>query len=239
MDRETCFRADLHNHSCLSPCGSLDLSPSVLVSIAAKKGIRLLALTDHNCARNLPAFEICCRNAGITPIFGIEITTEEEVDVIALFGDLSPALQLGAEIEALLPPIQNDPDLFGDQVYVNEGEQILGEVENLLTLGAAVSYFDLIPDILSRGGLAVPAHIDRPHNGAVSQLGFLPDIPYSAVEVMHRPPPFECWGNTVITGSDAHYPEHVGRRYFEVYDIKKPDFPNLMQALAENRVYCR
>jgi len=50
--------------------------------------------------------------------------------------------------------------------------------------------------------------------GAISQLGFLPAGPYSAVETVHPLPRRASGGYTVITGSDAHYPEHIGRRPF-------------------------
>jgi len=50
-------RADLHNHSCLSPCGDLFMSPKILAEGAIEAGIELLALSDHNSAMNLPAME--------------------------------------------------------------------------------------------------------------------------------------------------------------------------------------
>ncbi|MCK7480271.1 MAG: PHP domain-containing protein [Candidatus Moduliflexus flocculans] len=58
------LRADLHNHSCLLPCGSLDLSPAVLARRARERGLDLAALTDHNCARNAPAFRDCAATGG-------------------------------------------------------------------------------------------------------------------------------------------------------------------------------
>ena len=67
---------DLHNHSCLSPCGENALLPSILALEASEKGVDILALSDHNSARNLVAFEEAAQIVGITPIFGIEITTD-------------------------------------------------------------------------------------------------------------------------------------------------------------------
>jgi len=48
-------RADLHVHTCLSPCADLEMSPRKIVGEAIKKGIRLLAICDHNSAANVPA----------------------------------------------------------------------------------------------------------------------------------------------------------------------------------------
>lgn len=48
-----------------------------------------------------------------------------------------------------------------------------------------------------------------------SQLGFLPPGPYDAVEAVRPPvPAFLSQGLGVVTGSDAHFPEHIGRRPF-------------------------
>ena len=49
------MRCDLHIHSCLSPCADEDMTPYNLVAMAALKGLDLIALTDHNTARNCPA----------------------------------------------------------------------------------------------------------------------------------------------------------------------------------------
>ena len=58
------YRADFHIHSCLSPCGSLEMSPSAVVERAVQVGLNAIALSDHNCAYNLPAFADCCEAGG-------------------------------------------------------------------------------------------------------------------------------------------------------------------------------
>jgi 3',5'-nucleoside bisphosphate phosphatase len=233
---ENLIRTDLHNHSCLSPCGSLEMSPAVLVRGAAARGIDILALTDHNSTRNLPAFAVCCRRAGITPVFGLEVNTVEEVHVLCLFRELEQAEHFGSIIESTLPDIANVPDIFGDQVIVDPDEQVLGFVDISLFSSSSISFFDLIPMVLNKGGLVIPAHIDRPGNGAVSQLGFLPDLPYSAVEFLSLPPAEEIYGSTVITGSDAHDPASIGRRSFFITGHKEPTFESLSKALRNGEV---
>ncbi len=39
---------DLHLHSCLSPCGSSDMTPNNIVNMAKLMGYNMIALTDHN-----------------------------------------------------------------------------------------------------------------------------------------------------------------------------------------------
>ncbi|MDR2631855.1 MAG: PHP domain-containing protein, partial [Spirochaetaceae bacterium] len=130
--------ADLHNHSCLSPCGSLDLSPRVLAETAAARGVQVLALTDHNTSRNCPAFAFHCRRMGIIPLYGLEVTTQEEIHMVALFASLKAALEFGDYIYSIITPFPNDPEKTGDQVYVDANDNIEGELEYFLPSAADI-----------------------------------------------------------------------------------------------------
>ncbi len=208
--------ADLHNHSCLSPCGSLDLSPRVLASRAAARGVGLLALTDHNSALNCPAFAAACRSEGILPVFGMEATTREEVHILCLFGDLAVALAFSRDAYALLPAFPNDPERLGDQVYVDEDENVEGEVEHYLGAALDLGVDEIGARVAAFGGIVIPAHVDRPAFSMTSQLGFVVKGPWAAVECVRLPPAVPTVGYPLTTSSDAHYPEHVARRPFEL-----------------------
>ncbi|MCQ2284884.1 MAG: PHP domain-containing protein, partial [Bacteroidales bacterium] len=41
------YKADLHIHTVLSPCGALELSPSNIVRRALERGLDMIAITDH------------------------------------------------------------------------------------------------------------------------------------------------------------------------------------------------
>ena len=49
------IRADLHIHSCLSPCGDDRMTPEDLVGLSLLNGLDVIALTDHNSCKNCPA----------------------------------------------------------------------------------------------------------------------------------------------------------------------------------------
>ncbi|MDR0313072.1 MAG: histidinol-phosphatase, partial [Treponema sp.] len=71
------------------------------------------------------------------------------------------------------------------------------------------------------GGIVIPAHVDRLAFSMVSQLGIIVKGPWSALECVRLPPvsnglPLDTMGYPLTTSSDAHYPEHVGRRPFEI-----------------------
>ncbi|MFA7017420.1 MAG: PHP domain-containing protein [Sphaerochaetaceae bacterium] len=229
------FCIDLHNHSCLSPCGSDVMLPSILAMEASDKGIDILALTDHNCARNLGPFAEACEIIGITGVFGIEVNTVEEIHVLALFETLSQALEFGKWVESILPKIKNSPRLFGKQYVCDVAGNYIEEVDIFLYGQANVSFDNLIELIIGQGGLAIPAHIDRPSNSVTANLGFLPRLPYSAVESIIVPPIVETYDYTVIQGSDAHYMEHIGRRRCYI-EAQTGNFAGLKEAFLKNNI---
>ncbi|SIQ51872.1 hypothetical protein SAMN05920897_11030 [Alkalispirochaeta americana] len=230
--------ADLHNHSCLSPCGDLENSPGALCRRAAELGISMLGLTDHNSARNCPAFEETCRREGIIPVFGTETTTREEVHILSLFGSVREALDWGDWVYERLPDFRHDPEKFGDQAVVDADENILDFEERYLIPAIDASIEEIAEETLRRGGLIIPAHIDRTATSIASQLGFLPDQRFSALEVTRLPPPFDTRGHTLICDSDAHFLDDMGKRTFS-FEISPGDsspFAALARVLREGAV---
>lgn len=225
-------RIDFHIHTCLSPCASLEMSPRAIVARAQEVGLDCIAVSDHCCAENLPAFRDACREVGIPCLYGMEITTAEEVHVLSLFDQLQPALDFGEQIYASLQNFPNDSDRFGDQPVVTVDGDIEGFAEKLLIGATEISFFDLVPMVLEAGALCIPAHINRAYYGALAHLGFLPDLPYSAVEVVGSGIPVEAGDWPIVRFSDAHQLDQIGRRFTEV---SLPDFsvPALRNAFSK------
>jgi len=192
------------------------MSPSVLARRARELGIDLVALTDHNSALNAPAFRECARREGFTALYGMEATSAEEVHVLCLFAAVEESLAFSTYIENLLMPLPYDPELLGDQVVVDADENVLDLPQTFLGAALELGYDELCSEADRRGALVIPAHIDRPAYGAIAQLGFLPDGPYAAVEAMRPLPEGSARGYPGVSGSDAHYPEHIGRRPFTI-----------------------
>ena len=199
------------------------MSPRVIAEELSKRDIKIAALTDHNTSLNCPAFKLACEKLGIFPLFGMEAQSLEEVHCLCLFEDLKIAMDFSQEIYELLPNIKNVPEKMGDQVFVNEEDEILGEVEKYLVISIPLSIDEIEKKVHDLGGLFIPAHADRPAFSMFSQLGYIPKGNYDAIEVTRIPPmvqnpltqelePLETYDYPLISDSDAHYEEHIGRR---------------------------
>lgn len=210
------WRCDLHMHSCLSPCGQLEMSPNALAALLAERGIQLAALTDHNAALNTPTFEKACRRHGIVPLSGLEVQSSEECHILCLFADSRTAVDFGDYIYSLLPPVMNRPEKTGDQVWVDENDEILGELDKFLITSCTLAVDEIARLARDRGGLAIPAHVDRPSFSLSSQLGFIPEGPWDALEVITVPPAIDTGPYPLTQSSDAHCLMHVARRSFEL-----------------------
>ncbi len=231
------FACDLHIHTALSPCGSLDMSPRVIVEKAKGAGLQVIAVTDHNMAESAPYVKEAGLNCGLVVLPGMELQTREEIHLIALFDEYETAYSLQNLIYDLLPPVPNDADFYGDQVVVDTGDEIVRFEERLLINSAQISIEDAAGWIKSHGGIAIASHIDSPTFSIISQLGFIPeDIPLDALEVrsVERAgdllPLIMRKGIPFVTFSDAHYPDDIGRRR-TVLDLERPDCENIENAL--------
>ncbi|MDC7125497.1 MAG: PHP domain-containing protein [Spirochaetales bacterium] len=224
------IKADLHIHSCLSPCGSLEMSPASIAKTAMERGMHVAALTDHNTALNCKAFDSCCRDVGIFPVFGLEVTSEEEAHILCLFKTVKQAEKMGEIVYDRLPDIFNIPEKFGDQVYVDENDNILGEVDKYLVSATDIPLEELFDIVKTIGGMFIPAHIDKPVFSIPSQLGFLPQMEYTALETVRIPCPVETGDFTLLQDSDAHYIDDIACR-FNTFEIEALSFTNIKKAI--------
>lgn len=178
---------DLHIHSALSPCADNDMTPNNIAGMAAIKGLSLLALTDHNSAKNCPAFFDACKQQGIVAIAGMELSTAEDIHLVCLFESLDDAMRFDAEIEKHLMPIKNRPEIFGDQIILDSEDEPVATVDTLLISATDLPIEDAVKLARSFGAHVHPAHIDRESNGIVAILGDIPsEYGFSIFELRER-----------------------------------------------------
>jgi len=211
---------DLHIHSALSPCGDDDMTPNNVINMARHvMGLDAIALTDHNCAANIPAFSSAAEKAGLLFVPGIELNTEEEVHLLAYFRDVKSAIDFGDFVYDSLPDIPNNEKFFGRQLIYDENDEITGKKEKLLISALPYSFEECLSYIKDAGGIAVPAHINKSSNSLINNLGFIPESDlFNTIEVSKSVPGGEYPGFKQIHSSDAHYLENISERenFFEM-----------------------
>ncbi len=75
------IRADLHIHSCLSPCGDEEMRPCAIVKKALAMGLDMIAICDHNSAENVAAFMSAGGESGLTVLPGMEVASPPKFDL--------------------------------------------------------------------------------------------------------------------------------------------------------------
>lgn len=232
------YRADLHIHSVLSPCGDLEMSPGNIVARAAEKRLDIIAVTDHNHTGHSCLVRELGAKKGIWVVYGAEITTMEEVHCLTFFDTDEQVHSFQEELERNLVKIPNDEVLLGAQVIVDEQEQIVDEISYSLYPGLKWSIEEAAAVVHSLGGLFIPAHVDRYMNGLYSQLGLFPaDLEADAIELWRHTSPQlaerehpELSAYSMIRNSDAHFIDDIGRAG-NLYLMKNRSFDEFRMAL--------
>jgi PHP family Zn ribbon phosphoesterase len=214
------FKFDLHIHSCLSPCGDLDSSPEMIVKTAKAAGLDGIMLSDHNSSRNCPALAEVCRREAFKCLFGLEVTTAEEVHCLTVFDTLEQAASMTESVYAALPSRVNQPEVFGYQPVVNADNEVEELEWRLLGAPTHLSIREVGLRTHALGGLFIAAHMDRSVFSVTSQLGGLSgDEGFDAVE-LSRHADVSAWkdktlGLPFIRSSDAHYLDGIGAIWTE------------------------
>lgn len=220
----TATRFDLHLHSALSACAENTLSPRQIVARARESKLDMIAVTDHNASAHAALVARLGADCGLVVVPGMEVTSREEVHLLALFADLAGLRAFQDTVDGALPPARNDTGHFGWQLIYDEHDEVVDVDEQLRQIGTELGLDDLVARIHACGGMAVPAHVFRARNSLTSQLGFVnPDGGYDAVEVSlrtwrqrHLQPGQRIADYPVLVGSDTHFLEDIGRCRFQV-----------------------
>lgn len=233
------YRADLHIHTLLSPCGELSMSPARIIETAKRRNLDIIGISDHNTTRQSNLVRTLGEKKGIYVLRGAEVTTREEIHCLVFFEENDSLSRFQELLDDTLPSIQNNPLIFGDQVVVDENENIVYTEERLLTNAIMLSLGELETWVHANDGIFIPAHIDRMKNSIYSQLGFLPqNLKADALEVSKRSSPGqfrinhpETAGYMLITNSDSHYCESIGT-VFNNFHMEGTTFEEIRMALA-------
>ena len=117
-----------------------------------------------------------------------------------------------AFVQSTIPPIQNRPDVYGEQWIMNEEDVVTARFQTLLVTASSIGIDDVAALVGQYGGAAFPAHIDRPSYSVTAALGTIPAVGFMAMEVSARGDVAalttqytEMKGKPLLLSSDAHY----------------------------------
>jgi hypothetical protein len=235
------YRADLHIHTALSPCAAEEMTPPAIVAAALEAGLQLIAVTDHNSAGNTAAVQEAARGSGLTVLAGMEVQTCEDVHLVCLFDTPVTALAWQEEVYHHLPAGTNREEYFGPQVLMDACGRELSRETRLLLGSIDLGVEEVIRRVNGRGGIVLPAHVDRPSYSLVANLGVIPPaLPVPALELgllspaaaRQKFPALAGW--PLVAASDAHYLGDIGRRVTE-YDLEVVTLTTLTRALQQQQ----
>ena len=226
------MRADLHIHTCLSPCSDITMTPEVVKE--RSKRLDILGILDHNTSKNVEPFINVLKDKVIIP--GLEIQSVEDVHVLGFFEKLEDSLKISEILEDHLPKISHDHEKFGYQLYVDKSGKFVGYEDKPLGFPTDLELDEVIDLILKGNGIPVFAHIERKF-GVLYQLGLFPRTPVKIVEVMSEEGYMlaKREGFIVITSSDAHMPDDIGKNIVWI-DCEDRSVRQVLSCILEGRI---
>ena len=225
--------ADLHIHSCLSPCASSDMTPNNIVLMSKLKGLDVIAVCDHNHTGNLKAVSQLALSQGILLLPGLELETSEEIHLLCYFPSLDSIEQLQSELNQYYQYIPNREDIFGPQWILDAQDEPLEKIDFLLTTSTTLDLYQAVALVRDLGGVPVPAHVDRESYSILSNLGTVPaDLSLFTLELSR---------NTTKERFFQQHPEYMERRFItssDAHDLSMILERSFFMDLEERSVAC-
>jgi PHP family Zn ribbon phosphoesterase len=244
MTREAELRAyvaELHVHTVVSPCAAIEMIPPLIVQEALAKGIKLIAITDHNASANVEAVQKAATGTELNVLPGMELQTREEVHLLCLFDTLTQLKAWQTVVDERLPPLENNIEYFGEQFVVDETGDFVRRETRLLLTSADLSLQEAAESVLELGGLVIPAHVNRKAFSLIANLGFVPPgLPVDALEISRHIDPSEAREKypqlrdyALVQSGDVHYlKEFLGAN---IFTLAAPTIAELKLALHDER----
>jgi PHP family Zn ribbon phosphoesterase len=168
----------------------------------------------------------------------MEVTSAEEVHLVTLFPDEDKVMQMQDLVYQQLQPGENDPKFFGEQIVVNELDEVEGFNERLLISATMMPIEQVVDAVHELDGLVIASHVDREMFGLIGQLGMIPEgLALDAIEISKfgnvRALRESCQGSErfpIVRSSDAHEINDLGTITTQ-FRVENPTFDELRMAL--------
>jgi PHP family Zn ribbon phosphoesterase len=196
------------------------MSPREVISAAVRNGIELIGICDHNSAENVLAVKKAGERNGVMVLGGMEVASSEEAHILVFFDEDDDLLAFQEHVYRHLSG-RNDERNFGLQVIADDEDGVSGFCDRLLIAATSLTADAIVKRARAAKGasLVIAAHVDRDSFSLIGQLGFIPpSLSIDALEVAGPTAGIEsrlpdCSRFPVVTGSDAHHPDEIGRRF--------------------------
>lgn len=194
------------------------MKPRAVVERALTVGLDMIAICDHNSADNLLAFIEAGKKVGLPVLPGMEVTSKEEIHLLAIFNHPEDCITLQDWVYQHLPG-KNEEDVFGPQILVNEHSETIGYNEKLLIGATLLPLEEIVTFVGTLEGMIIASHIDRQAFSLIGQLGFIPDgVVLDGLEISSRTSLEEARKQfrpyqhlAFVRFSDAHSLEEIGK----------------------------
>ncbi len=204
------YKIDLHFHTPASHDYEDRGAPfSVLVERALQEGLHMVAVTDHNIALGYDKMREAARGTELIVLPGVELTVGGGKNIIHILG-VFPEKETSADIVYLLHNLRiKDEDM--------------GKKQTITSVDLSIP--DILKEVDAAGGIAIAAHTDSAGGlteeiRGVWRTALVQHDALKVVEIVNDKNAKYFDGQdryyrrklSCIKGSDAHHPDHIGRR---------------------------
>lgn len=217
---------DLHIHSVVSACADILQTPNNILNMSMLKGLDMIAICDHNSAKQYKTIDKIKDSFDFLVIYGMEVTVKEGFHVLTYFENYDDIMSLDEVIDSSLDKSITLASLnnkaLNDQMICNVYDLEEYVIPYYLNQ-PSISFKELITITKKLGGVVIPAHIDRKGTGILDFINDFSNYDVDGIEIYKM----ENYDNLVtmypylkkykyLHSSDAHDIDKINEREYSI-----------------------
>ena len=158
---------DLHIHSVLSPCADILMTPNNILNMAMLKGLKIIAVTDHNSTLQLLMLSELAKSYDFLFIPGVEITTRENHHILVYFRNIDDAVKFESILNQYRLPLVHP---YGLASLTDVEDLVIETLPDISSEALNISYAELVSRLIPYQHILILAHVDRPNQTILEHL---------------------------------------------------------------------